>query len=102
MLAYLSACTILSDCPKFLTLPGFTVLIQLSAGTTTYIYEIYRICHELTVVIKVYETSLEKMLLSKPLASLITFFRTSLIKFYLTSHRISDSFYYITDSGKLI
>ena len=38
------------------------------------------------------------MLLSKPLASLITFFRTSLIKFYLNSQRMSDSFYHITES----
>ena len=35
------------------------------------------------------------MLLSKPLASLITFFRTSLINFYLNSQRMSDSFYHI-------
>ena len=31
------------------------------------------------------------MLLSEPLASLITFFRTSLIKFYLNSQRMSVS-----------
>ena len=35
------------------------------------------------------------MLLSEPLASLITFFRTSLIKFYYNSQRLSDSFYHI-------
>ena len=35
------------------------------------------------------------MLLSEPLASLITFFRTSLIKLYLNSQQISDSFYHI-------
>ena len=33
------------------------------------------------------------MLLSEPLTSLITFFRTSLIKFNLNSQRMSDSFY---------
>ena len=32
------------------------------------------------------------MLLSEPLVSLITFFRTSLIKFYHNSQRMSDSF----------
>ena len=37
------------------------------------------------------------MLLSEPLASLITFFRTRLIKFYLNSQRMSDSFYHIVD-----
>ena len=38
------------------------------------------------------------MLLSEPLASLITFFRPSSIKFYLNSQRMSDSFYHITES----
>ena len=33
------------------------------------------------------------MLLSEPLASLITFFRTGFIKFYLNSQRISDFFF---------
>ena len=33
--------------------------------------------------------------LSKPLASLTTFFKTSLIKFYHNSQQMSDSFYYI-------
>ena len=37
------------------------------------------------------------MLLSEPLASLITFFRTSSMKFYLNSQRMSDSFYHITE-----
>ena len=41
------------------------------------------------------------MLLSEPVASLITFFRTSLIEFYLNSQQISDSFYHITKSSKL-
>ena len=41
------------------------------------------------------------MLLSEPLASLITFFRTSFIKFYLNSQRISDSFYHITELSEL-
>ena len=41
------------------------------------------------------------MLLSEPLASLITFFRTSLIKFYLNSQRMSDSFYHITELSEL-
>ena len=52
------------------------------------------------------------MLLSKPLAGLITFFRMSLIKFYHNSQQMSDSFYhnsqrmsdsfnYITESSKL-
>ena len=38
------------------------------------------------------------MLLSEPLASLITFFKTSLIYFYPNSQRMSDSFYHITES----
>ena len=29
------------------------------------------------------------------------FFQTSLIKFYLNSQRMSDSFYHITESGEL-
>ena len=37
------------------------------------------------------------MLLSELLASLITFFRTSLIKFYHNSQGMSDSFYQITE-----
>ena len=43
------------------------------------------------------------MLLSEPLVSLIiiTFFMTSLIKFYLNSQRMPDSFYHITESNKL-
>ena len=41
------------------------------------------------------------MLLSEPLASLITFFKTSLIKFDLNSQRMSDSFYHITESSEL-
>ena len=41
------------------------------------------------------------MLLSEPLASLITFFRTSLIKFYHNSQRTSDNFYHIAESSKL-
>ena len=41
------------------------------------------------------------MLLSEPLASLITFFRTSLIKFYLYSQTMSDSFYHITELSEL-
>ena len=41
------------------------------------------------------------MLLSEPLASLITFFRTSLIKFYHNIQRMSDSFYHITESSEL-
>ena len=41
------------------------------------------------------------MLLSEPLASLITFFRTSLIKFYLNSEQMSDSFYHMTELSEL-
>ena len=41
------------------------------------------------------------MLLSDPLASLIKFFRTSLIKFYHNSQRMSDSFYQITEPSEL-
>ena len=41
------------------------------------------------------------MLLSEPLASLITIFKMSLIKFYLNSQRMSDSFYRITESSEL-
>ena len=41
------------------------------------------------------------MLLTEPLASLKTFFRTSLIKFYHDSQRMSDSFYQITGSREL-
>ena len=40
-----------------------------------------------------------KMLLSEPLASLITFFRTSLMNFCRNNQRISDSFFYITKSS---
>ena len=60
--------------------------------------DIYRIRHKLTVEIRIYYTSLEKMLLSEPLASLIAFFSTSLIKVYLNSQRMSDSFYQINES----
>ena len=41
------------------------------------------------------------MLLSEPLASLITYFRTSLIKSYHNSQRITDSFYHMTESKKM-
>ena len=41
------------------------------------------------------------MLLSEPLASLITFFKTSLMKFYLSSQHMSDSFYYINELSEL-
>ena len=41
------------------------------------------------------------MLLSEPLASFITFFRMSLIKFYLNSQQMSDSFDHITESREL-
>ena len=41
------------------------------------------------------------MLLSEPLASLIMFFRTSLIKFYLNSQRMSDSFDHIAELSEL-
>ena len=41
------------------------------------------------------------MLLSKPLASLITFFRMSLIKFYHDSQRMSDSVYRMTECFEL-
>ena len=41
------------------------------------------------------------MLLSEPLESLITFYRTSLTKFYLNSQRMSDSFYDITELSEL-
>ena len=54
------------------------------------VFKIYRICHKLTVEItngKCY------------LASLITFVRTSLIKFYLYSQRMSDSLYHIPESA---
>ena len=40
------------------------------------------------------------MLLSEPLTSLITFFRTSLIKSFNNSRRMSDSFY-TTESSEL-
>ena len=40
------------------------------------------------------------MLLSEPLAHLITHFRTSLVKFYQNSQQISDSFYRITESSE--
>ena len=39
--------------------------------------------------------------LSEPLASLITFFRMSLMKFHLSSQRMSDSIYHITESSEL-
>ena len=39
--------------------------------------------------------------LSEPLASLITFFRTTLIKFYYNNQWMSESFHYITESSKL-
>ena len=41
------------------------------------------------------------MLLSEPVASLITFFRTSLIKFYHNGRQMSDSFFHITESSQL-
>ena len=41
------------------------------------------------------------MLFSEPLASLITFFRTSSIKSYHNSLRMSDSFYHISESSEL-
>ena len=40
------------------------------------------------------------MLLREPLASLIMFFRKSLIKLYHNSQRMSDSFHHITESGE--
>ena len=41
------------------------------------------------------------MLLSEPLARLITFFRTSFNKICLSSQRMSDSFHHITESREL-
>ena len=41
------------------------------------------------------------MLFSKPLASLITFFKMSLLKSYHNSQRMSCSFYHITESSEL-
>ena len=41
------------------------------------------------------------MLLSEPLGSLIMFFKTSLIKFYLNSQQVSDSFYHIIELREL-
>ena len=41
------------------------------------------------------------MLLSKPLASLIMFSKTRLIKFYLNSQQMSDSLYHITELSEL-
>ena len=41
------------------------------------------------------------MLLREPLASLITVFRTSLIKFYLNCQRMLDSFYHITEFKRI-
>ena len=63
--------------------------------------ETYRICHELTVEIKIFIKRERKMLLGEPLAGLITFFKTSLTKFYVNSQRMSDSFYHITESSEL-
>ena len=40
------------------------------------------------------------MLLSEPLASSITFFRTSVVKFDLNSQRMSNSFYHMTESSE--
>ena len=62
---------------------------------------IYRICHELTAEIKIVLNVSWKILLSEPLAGLVTFFRTSLIQFYLNTQRMSDSFYQITELNKL-
>ena len=41
------------------------------------------------------------MLLSEPIASLLTFFRTSMIKFYRNSQRMTDSLYHITEASEL-
>ena len=41
------------------------------------------------------------MLLREPFASLITSFRTGLIKFYHNSQRMSDFFYHITETTEL-
>ena len=41
------------------------------------------------------------MLLSEPLATLLTFFKTSFMKFYLNNQGTSDSFYHITESREL-
>ena len=60
-----------------------------------------RICHDLIVETKILLNKFWKMLLSEPLASLITFFRTSLIKFYINSQRMSGSFYHIPELIKL-
>ena len=41
------------------------------------------------------------MLLNEPLASLMKIFRMSLVKFYLNSQWMSDSFYHITETSVL-
>ena len=41
------------------------------------------------------------MLLSEPFDELYYFFKMSLIKFYLNSQRMSDSFYHITELSEL-
>ena len=56
----------------------------------------------LTAEIKILLNQSWKMLLSEPLvARLITFSKTGLMKFYLKSQRMSDSFYHITVSREL-
>ena len=74
-----------------------------SASRFSRLFDKYRICHELTVEIEFIERVLKnvKMLLSEPLTSLITFFKTILTKFYHNSQRMSDSFYHITESSEL-
>ena len=80
-----------------ITVITLNAIRDLYISVILYRYNIYRICHELTVQINFYETSPEKMLLSSLKARLMIFFRTSLMKFYLNSQRMSDSFYHITE-----
>ena len=61
--------------------------------------KIYRICHELTFAIKFCKTILEIRYFASLWRTLLIFFRTSLIRFYLKSQRMSDSFYQIAESS---
>ena len=58
-----------------------------------FLFMIYKICHELTVEMKFYQTSLEK-------CYYVSLWK-SLIKFCDNSQQMSDSFYQITESSEL-
>ena len=88
---YIATCKF-SSCPRTILLRDLKMDFRDSS-----------LCNDLIGIdsLRIYMICWDEILICEPLASLITFFRTSLIKFYRHSQRMSDSFYHITESREL-